>query len=489
MKQLGTIGVVVLLLLGSAIYYNSIQTEAKPVPTPPEPSTSVTPTPPPTPDPSDPSPVTSGKVGDTLTLQAAISNGYIPATKTSELYAAIDIDAISYDGDTRPPLNVAVVLDRSGSMSGQKIESAKASARRIVNMLGPNDRLAFVSYGSDVTVDFSSSLMTDNNRLAALRAINSVMEGGGTNLSGGFERGFNQIGRWKDGEAVNRLILLSDGHANIGMTSSSGLIGLSKNALETDVSVTTMGIGLDYNEDLMTRMANEGAGNYYFIDRPETIVSAFDKELNGLKSVVARNVAAVVTLGEGVELEQLYGFPHRKQDGKIYIKLAEFNSAQSKDILAKLRTTGAAPNGLQEMLKVELVYDDSINGAPKHHDLALRSVVSTDGTKIEEHANADVIARVQQIEVATTMQQAMELYEEGRAGEATSAIESAQRQMRERRTRYALPGGSKFDSADRELEQMKESVNSAPASSAEGKRLIKSKKSRSNAIYLDSVAF
>lgn len=486
MKQLGTIGVVVLLLLGAAFYYSSL-TKTEPVTEPvAEKPTDPTPV---EPAPAELNPTMNGTVGDTLTLRAAISNGYVPANRPSDLFAAIDIDAIAYEGDQRPPLNVAVVLDRSGSMSGHKIENAKASARRIVNMLGVNDRLALVSYGSDVTVDFSSRLMNSANKTEALRAVNTILDGGGTNLSGGFERGFDQIGRWKNAEAVNRLILLSDGHANIGMTHADGLVGLSRTALETGVSVTTMGIGLDYNEDLMTKMANEGAGNYYFIDRPETIVTAFDTELNGLKSVVARDTALVVELGDGVVLDELYGFPHRVENGKIYIKLAEFNSSQSKDILMKLKASPGVHDSLSEVVKVELVYDDVISSKAKHHELVLASVVGTDDAEIAKHTNVDVVARVQQIEVATTMQQAMELYEEGRTAEAEDKIVRTQRRMRQRRSTYVLPGAAAFDSADRELDDMKDAVNAAPAKSESGKRLIKSKKSRSNAIYLDSVAF
>ncbi len=488
MKQLGTIGVVVMLLLGAAIYYSSQNKAETPEPGPtPEPTPTVA-EPEPVAKPT-PGPTTDGETGDTLKLRAAISNGYIPVSNTSDLFAAIDVDAIAHEGDSRPPLNVAVILDRSGSMSGQKIENAKAAARRIVNVLGPNDRLSLVSYGSDVTVDVSSRLMNDGNRTAALRAVNSMIEGGGTNLSGGFQRGFDEIGRWKNGEAVNRLILLSDGHANIGITNNKSLVNLAQNALDTGVTVTTMGMGLDYNEDLMTAMANEGAGNYYFIDQPNTIVAAFDKELNGLKSVVARDAAVVVTLGDGVELAELHGYPHSQRDGKIYIKLAEFNSSQSKDILMKLKSRSGQPMGEADVMKVELVYEDLINETPKHHNLQLASVVTGDSSKVAEAANVDVIARVQQIEVATTMQEAMKLYEEGRSGEAASRIQSAQTRMRERRAKYELPNAARFDSADRELDEMKESVNAAPAASDSGKRLIKKKKSRSNAIVLDSLAF
>jgi Ca-activated chloride channel family protein len=475
MKQLATIGVVVLTLLGAAFYFGQ---QDKPQPPQPDPDPVV----PDVEPPKQNQPVVSASADGTLKVRTAISNGYLMQGSSHDMYAAIDVEAIEHKGAKRPPLNVAVVIDRSGSMAGDKIEHAKAAARRLVNVLGEQDRVAVISYGSDVTVDFSSQPVTQSTRMSLFRAINNIAIGGGTNLSGGFQRGYNEISKWKNSEAVNRVILMSDGHANIGITNTHKLVGLSSNALSSKVSVSTIGVGLDYNEDLMTKMANQGAGNYYFVDQPSSIVGFLDSELQGLAATVAKNTAVVIKLGPGVTMQELHGFAHQASGNQVFVSLAEFHSEEKKNILLKLNVN-AAELGEKPIIETNISYDDIITDKPTHSSLALQSIVTSDPAEAEKLVNVDVIARVQQVEVARTMEEAMNLWNDGNAQEAEKIIDSTQRKMRSRRAKYDFKGGERYDAVDKEMDEMKQQINSAPARSSEGKRYIKKKKARSNAIF------
>jgi len=357
-----------------------------------------------------------------------------------------------------------------------------------VNVLEDRDRVAIVSYGSDVSVDFRSAPLSANNRVALMRAIDSVAIGGGTNLSGGFQRGFSEVSRNKTSESVNRVILMSDGHANVGMTSAPQLTQLATTALSSSVSVTTMGVGLDYNEDLMTAMANEGAGNYHFIDQPSTITSIFETELKGLASTVARNTAVTVKFAPGVTLDKLFGFAHRVSGDQIFISLAEFHSEESKSILMKLKSA-PGQEGLKPIVDVQLSYEDVVNEKPAHAALTLKSIATSDATLAKTNVNVDVIARVQQVEVAETLNDAMKLYEDGKAEEASQRIEKTQQVMKKRRTKYKFKNDDAFGRADRELDSVKREVKAKPAASADGRRLRKQKKAKSNIIMLDSKSF
>lgn len=476
MKQLATIGAVVLILLGAALYFGSLKKDT-PTPDP------VVTTPDPTPNTDPNQPIVNGSADGTLKLRTALSNGYLLQGGVHEVYAAIDVEAIHADGGERPPLNVAVVIDRSGSMSGGKIEHAKAAARRLVNVLGENDRVAVVSYGSDVTVDFYSQPVNDSTRMSLFSAINNIAIGGGTNLSGGFQRGYSEVAKWKSPETINRVILMSDGHANIGITNQHQLVNLTSNALGSKVSVSTIGMGLDYNEDLMTNMANEGAGNYYFVDRAETIGAIFDQEIQGLASTVARNTAIVLKLGEGVTLDELHGFASQTSGNQVYVSLAEFASEQKKNILVKLKVDGTKL-GQRPVLETSMSYDDVLNDKPAHHSLALSSVVTTDSQKVGQMVNVDVIARVQQVEVAKTLKTAMDMYDRGEADKAAATLGAAQQQMRERREKYEFKNSARYDFADQELDDLKGQIQAAPSAnkSESGRRMIKKSKARSNAI-------
>ncbi len=473
MKQLATIGAVAVLLLVAAVYFNTQKKPDQQTPIIVE-----------APVISENAPVIDGTVNGTLTLKSAISNGYLPAGATRDLYATIDINASKFSTTSRPPLNIAVVMDRSGSMSGEKIEKARAAARQLVTVLNENDRVAVISYGSDVTVDFPSAPVSEINRPRLLQAINRVKVGGGTNLSGGFQRGYAELSKWNNGKTVNRVILMSDGHANIGITHSPALIALSTKALKTRVSVTTMGVGLDYNEELMTQMANQGAGNYYFVDRANQIISFFDSELKGLSTTVASNASVVLDLDEGVTLAELHGFPHRVSGSKVYISLAEFYSEQKKSILLKLKAN-ANIQGDKPIYKVSLSYDDLVNKKPENHKLKLKSIVTNDASKVASKVNVDVISRVQQVEVATNLQKAMELFDAGDAEGAQSVITATEKRVQRARKKHKFKKSARFDEEVSNLRQVKKEMQSSP-SPTKKKRMIKSQKSRGNAILFDS---
>ena len=489
MKRFASISAVVVLLLATAIYYGSQNRPVKPSPKPDPPIVpDVTKHTPPLPDVTA---KTTDSAGDTLKIAAATSHGFVKLAGGQEVYATIDIEAIKHDSGKRSPLNLAIVIDRSGSMSGAKIERVKDAARRLVNQLRPQDRLTIVSYGSDVTVDFSAQFVTATARAQILSAINGIEVSGGTNLSGGWQRGYEQISRWKTPESVNRVLLMSDGNANIGTTYLPDLKRMSREALTSGVSLTTMGVGLDYNEDLMAAMANEGAGNYHFIDEKTDMFAVFDKELKSLSGTVAKNTSLVVTLPKGVQLKQLYGFPHRKVDGKILVPLAEFASAQKKSILMKLAVAPSA-QGAQDVFEASLSYNDLVrDNATALHTVRVNTVATEDANKLTAQINTDVISRVQQIEVATSMQKAMDLYAEGKKDEAERTITATQQRMRERRKTYTFkPSAAKsYDRVDNELHQLNDTFRNVSSGSAEGRRMVKAKKARGNAILFDSTSF
>lgn len=485
MKQLATIGAVVALLLVAALFYGKRDhVEVKDDVDPP--IGTVVPI---TQTPSKGTPKTSAELNGTLTLKAGISNAYLLHGNPGELYASFDTTAVDHQGAERPPINLAVVIDRSGSMSGEKFDNVKAAASRLVGQLEAGDRIALVSYGSDVTVDFPSSLMTEENRSRLLQVISRMVEGGGTNLSGGFQAGYSEVSRWKKDDYVNRVVLMSDGHANVGMTSSRELTKLSTTSLSGGISVSTIGVGLDYNEDLMAAMANSGAGNYYFIDRAETTATIFEKELKGLMSTVARNAVLIIRLSPGVKAVGVYGLNYRQEGDQLYVSMAEFRAKEMKSLLARLDVSGITQAGQAPILNVSLSYEDTVNQKPTHVQASLQSVLTSDASLLDKGIDAEVIARVQQVEVAKSMEEAMDLYSKGKAQEAAQRIERTQSDLREVRKRVALPRAARYDKAEAEMDQLQVQMGATAPSSNEGKTMIKKSKARSNDIMNSAELF
>ena len=479
MKRIASTAVVATILFGTAVYY-AVQARPAPEPTPPETETE----PEPEPDPT-PSPTTRQTIQGALTLEAATSQGYLPTGERETFYAAIDVTADDPDAAApRPPLNVALVIDRSGSMRGDKIEHVRRAAHTIVDMLDRDDRLSIVSYQSNASVDLHPQPVDGSSIDRMHRTIDGIRAGGGTNIEAGMRRAKQALVGTKTRESVNRIVLLSDGKPTVGRTGTGALSRLAEGASDTGVSVTTMGVGVDYNEQLLTRMANVGGGNYYFIDAPDKVVSIFQKELGGLAETVAKSASLVIDLGDRVELEDVYGYPSDTSGGRVRVALSEFFAEQNKSVLLELRGRIDAPRP-QSVLDIELSYQDLIADRPAHHSASLTAAASDDPAQIDGSIDRSVVSRVQQVEVATRIDDAMEAFKRGDKQEATEVLERSRKQVRQAKDEYDLPA-KKMRAVDSKLQNVQREVSTHSASSGAGKTVIKRQRAESNKMMLDS---
>lgn len=427
----------------------------------------------------------------TLTLRASLSHKVLPNRASSEVYASIKIKAgdLSTAAKKRMPMNLSVVIDRSTSMSGDKIKHAKEAAHKLIDLLGPNDRLAIVSYGSDVRTELASMPVTDANRELMHNAVNGIRLRGSTNLAGGFSQGCALARAHTSDGVVSRVILMSDGQANVGVTTKEGLGGLTRGCLNQGVSSSTMGVGLGYNEDLMTHMAKEGAGNYHFIENEKALAKIFTTEAQGLASTVAQNTTLTIDLAPGVEMLSLHGFSFRAKGNRVTIPLAEFFARQQKDLLLRL-SISAQQAGERPVLTAKLGYKDLTRDKKSTQAaVQLGAKISGDKKLIAKNLNTPVISRAQQVAVSTTMEQAMTEYERGNTKGAVKLLEDQRSSMNRQRKEYAFGDDKAYDRVDKELKTMQSTIKQNQAQSAEGQRLRKSKKARSYQIQNMADAF
>ncbi|MEG4816089.1 macro domain-containing protein [Microcoleus sp. K5-D4] len=203
----------------------------------------------------------------------------------------------------RPQLNLGLVIDRSGSMGGQKIEYARQAASYAIEQLLPSDRVSITIYDDKIETLVPSTLATHKSHL--LQQIQKIQARGMTALHAGWMQGGIQVSQHLNPEHLNRVLLLSDGLANVGETNPDVIASDVNGVTKRGVSTTTMGIGDDYNEDLLEGMARSGDGNYYYIQSPEQLPSIFQQELLGLMATVGTNVTLGIEPQAGVELVEV----------------------------------------------------------------------------------------------------------------------------------------------------------------------------------------
>ncbi|MBV4359757.1 vWA domain-containing protein [Pinibacter aurantiacus] len=269
--------------------------------------------------------------------QVRTSGAYLLYDGNEDPYLYINIKSGENKNDKkRVPLNISLVLDRSGSMAGDKIEYAKKAAMFVVDQLNSNDILSIVNYDDKVEVTSPSQPVKNKEMLKA--AIDQICDRGSTNLSGGTLQGYWQVAKTMKAGYVNRVLLLTDGLANVGITDPSELKKLVDNKYkENGIALSTFGLGADYNEDLLTLLAETGRANYYFIKQADQIPGIFANELKGLLSVVAQNAAVSVTLPDGMECEKVYGYPYELKNNKVEIKFNDIYANDEKAVLIKLK--------------------------------------------------------------------------------------------------------------------------------------------------------
>ena len=266
--------------------------------------------------------VTAGSMAfaQRVTLDVSVSNPYLLADSRQTTYLKVGLTGFSLGNESdRSPVNVAIVLDRSGSMEGEKIERAKDAAIMAVNMLDERDIVSIVTYSDGVSVLVPATKIAD--REDVIRMIRSVFADGSTALFAGVSKGAAEIRKFFDMQRVNRVILLSDGLANVGPDSPSALGDLGASLRREGISVTTIGLGLGYNEDLMFQLAQKSDGNHAFVENTRDLSRIFQYEFSDVLSVVAQEIDISIHCKPGIVPIRVLGRDSDIADGIVYTSI------------------------------------------------------------------------------------------------------------------------------------------------------------------------
>jgi Ca-activated chloride channel family protein len=282
-----------------------------------------------------------------MTLAIQTDRTLIRAAASSTRYVLASITAPRAPARaTRLPVNIGIVLDRSGSMaSEQKFGLAREAVEQSLQMLRPEDRFSLVVYDDRVDVLMPSSLATPKSKRRALAALHTVSPRGSTDLGAGWLRACEQIAEFLSEEAVSRCLLLTDGLANQGITDRDELARHAGELRQRGVSTSTFGVGADFDERLLRDMAHEGGGNFYFIEGASQIPGMLTGELGEALEVTLRNASLVVTLPSGATAESLNRFRQATlhDRNQLRVELGDLVSAQQLGVVVKITFTCGEP--------------------------------------------------------------------------------------------------------------------------------------------------
>jgi Ca-activated chloride channel family protein len=228
-------------------------------------------------------------------------------------------------------------------MNGPKIDDARRAIGRLAADLTPRDRLALVTYSDRVAQHTGLIPMTATNRRLIQTTVADITANGGTNLGAGLKRGLDVAGGAAAHTNQRRVILISDGLANQGITDPPTLMRMAGAGLEKDLAVSTVGVGQGFNEQLMTALADNGGGSYYYLEDPAAFAAVFQKEYQYARAAAATSLRVDLSLPEGVRLVDAGGYPVRQTGSRASFNAGSLRHGQSRQFFVTLALPTRTP--------------------------------------------------------------------------------------------------------------------------------------------------
>jgi Ca-activated chloride channel family protein len=418
-------------------------------------------------------------LGSTLLVDARLGHSALASgtggSGGTETYLFASVTGIESAPATPPPVDLAIVIDRSGSMKGRRMSNAMASANAAVERMKDGDTVLVVSFDTQAQVVLEPTVIGADTRPRIRNAIEGIRLGGDTCISCGLEEAKRALERAPRGsDRVRRMVLLSDGATNNGIRDVAGLRSLASLIREQSCPVTTIGVDLDYDEKVMSAIATEANGNHYFVSNSDTLSTVFGQEFQQLSSTVAQDAQLVVEPAPGVEIEEVFDRSFHREGRRIVVPLGTYGTKEEKSLLVKLRVP-VDHDGHRPVVDVKLAYRDLREQRDATFQGTLAVDVKADAAPASE-LDPFVRARVERSQTARSLADASDLISSGRADEArrrlalrTSELVSAQRAaLHAPAAGAAMPARARgfnqdFDDQVAALEKAKKAADSATA--------------------------
>lgn len=359
--------------------------------------------------------------GDTLLVDARLGHASLSKSTTGETYLFAQVTASDDKAAVATPMNLALVIDRSGSMRGERIANAMNAAVFALERMRDGDSITVVSFDTSAQLVVPPTRVSSGNRSSIESAIRSIRLGGDTCISCGLEEGMQQLALTTlGGDRVNRMILLSDGATNAGVRDMGGLRAMANRMHGRGVSISTIGVDVDFDEKIMAAIANEANGRHYFVANSSGLPAVFGQEFDDLLASVAKETELAIELAPGVEALEVFDRSFRREGNKVIVPFGTFSSKQEKTVLVKLRVP-TDKGGDQPVADLKLGFRDLVKKSDGSCSGSLSLAVKSDGSE-QKDLDPFVAARLERSRTAQTLTEANKLFESGRVSEARAKL-------------------------------------------------------------------
>jgi len=368
------------------------------------------------------SPLSSAPAAE-LTLGADLGHSVIDAQSHNRVYLRLSLKALAAaTREKRAPINVALVIDHSGSMSGERLAAAKKGAEVALERLGSDDVVSLVTYNHEVDV-LREAGRIGSHRDALEKAIANISASGTTALYAGVKEGGEQVKAFRSDTKVNRVVLLSDGLANVGPSSPAELADLGRELAGKGISVSTIGLGLEYNEDLMQRLAAASDGNHVFVERPSDLAEIFDREFGDALTIAARDITITIDCKAGFKPSRVLGRDGDIAGDRITLKLTQLQAETERYVVVELEPPADAGPRESDVASIEVSYLDLGTGAKGAARADVKTRFSGDADEAERSINKAVMSQVAEQVATENSERAVALRDKGDVAGARRVLE------------------------------------------------------------------
>ncbi len=377
------------------------------------------------------------KPGGAVTCTIEPERKILAADTPESVVVKVALNGITAEATHRTAVNLAIVIDRSGSMTGTKIQRAKEAAIAAISRLDERDIVSVIVF--DDTIQTLVPARRVRDKAAIANTIRAVQAGGSTAIFGAVSQAASEIRKNAGGDRVNRILLLSDGQANVGPSSPTELGRLGAALVKESVSVSTIGLGLDYNEDLMISLSGKSDGNTYFVENSDDLPRVFSAELGDVLSVVAKDVKLRVKFKNGATPVELIGRDGRIEHNTVTVDFNQLYGNQQKFVLIRTEFTPGEESETRNFAEASVDYCTLNSAVVSKFSTSSSVTFSKSMKRVDASVNVDVVKDAIYNENAVGLENAIRRSDIGDLKEAGKLVSGNVSRTRAASVRYNIP--------------------------------------------------